>query len=505
MRYLVNSEEMKRCDGNTINEFGMPSLVLMERAALAVYEELVSCGFDLSRVLVVCGSGNNGGDGFAIARLLHLSGKRVDVLFAGKPESLTEETQIQKKICENYGVNVGSNLNISEYTSIVDALFGVGLSRNIEGRYAALIGDINRSGIPVLSVDIPSGISADSGHVMGTAVKAAKTVTFAFEKIGHILYPGSEYCGELKLCAIGIDDRGFMGQVPGAFTWEESDIPKLLPERKAYSNKGTYGRGLLAAGSRDMAGAACLAGKAAYKTGTGLVRIYSEDCNRQILQTLLPEAVLTSYRKGEEGAALADALQWADACAVGPGLSVSSEKLEILQTIIRSGDIPAVLDADALNLLSVHMELLEGHRQPLILTPHIGEMARLTGIKKEELILDLPGYCLDFARKNNVVCVLKDARTVVSDGKSIYINTSGNDGMAAGGSGDVLCGLILGLLAQGIPPFRAATAGVYLHGLAGDDARRRCGARGMLAGDIAESVGAVMSWDTEDGRASQAK
>lgn len=501
MKYLVNSEEMKRCDGNTIHEFGMPSLVLMERAALAVYEELESGGFDLSRVLVICGSGNNGGDGFAVARLLHLSGKRADVLFAGKPESLTEETQIQKKICENYGVNVGSNLNICEYTSIVDALFGVGLSRNIEGRYAALIEDINRSGIPVLSVDIPSGISADSGHIMGTAVKASKTVTFAFEKIGHILYPGSEYCGELKLCGIGIDTRGFMGRLPGAFTWEESDIPELLPKRSAYSNKGTYGRGLLAAGSRDMAGAAYLAGKAAYETGTGLVRIYSEDCNRQILQTLLPEAVLTSYRKGEETAALADALQWADACAVGPGLSVASEKLEILRTVIKSANIPVVLDADALNLLSANMELLDGHRQPVIVTPHIGEMMRLTGLKKEELLDDLPGCCLHFAKENDVICVLKDARTIVSDGESIYINTSGNDGMAAGGSGDVLCGLILGLLAQGIPPFQAAAAGVYFHGLAGDDARRRLGARGMLAGDIAESVGTVMAGETEDDRA----
>lgn len=492
MRYLVDSEQMKRCDKNTMEQFKMPSLVLMERAALAAVKELEDGSFDLHRVLVVCGSGNNGGDGFAIARLLHLAGRTVDVFFAGKPGSLTEEAQIQKNICENYGVNVGSNFKAAEYTSIVDALFGVGLSRNVEGRYARLIEEINASGEKVLSVDIPSGISADTGCVMGTAVRAYRTVAFAFEKLGQVFYPGREYCGQLVLADIGITQEAFMGELPLSFTWEAKDLPGLLPKRDPKANKGTYGKAFLAAGSRDMAGAAYLAAKAAYKTGTGLVRIYGEECNRNILQTLLPEALYTSYSEEEALLRLQETAGWPTAVGIGPGLSVSPEKLELLRAILNLFKLPTVLDADALNLLSRNMDLLAGHTQPLILTPHVGEMMRLTGLGKEEIKADLPGICRDFAKHWDVICVLKDAVTVVSDGRRVYINTSGNDGMATGGSGDVLCGIILGLLAQGVLPFEAASAGVYLHGLAGDAARKKYGPQGMLAGNILDSLPEVL-------------
>lgn len=489
MKYLVNAQEMQRCDRVTIEEYGVPGLVLMERAALAVADSLMDGAFCMDKVLVVCGSGNNGGDGFAVARILMERNVETAVLFAGKEESMSEAARIQKKICENYGMNFVSKIDIHEYTCIVDAIFGVGLSRKIEGRYQTLIEQINEASGKVVSVDIPSGISADSGRVMGTAVCADRTVTFSFAKLGQALYPGAAYCGKIVVRDIGITEKSFRGKFPGAYYLEREDM-RRLPRRTRYSNKGTYGKALLVAGQKNMCGAACLAGEAAYRTGTGLVKIFTEECNRVIVQEKLPEALLSTYESPDT---LEESVfQWPSAAGIGPGFGTGPEKWETLCLFLEKCACPLVLDADALNLLSGRIEKLRERRTSVVVTPHVGEMERLTGIPKSAILEDLPGICRRFAEEYGVICVLKDTRTVISDGREICINLTGTDGMATGGSGDVLTGILTGLLAQGMEPFAAAKLAVWIHGSAGELAAKRLGRRGMLAGDLLQEIPTVL-------------
>ncbi len=492
MEFLLNARQMKTCDSDTIQNTGIPSLVLMERAALATVEEMQRFGCDLRSVLVVCGSGNNGGDGFAAARLLDEIGVRVTVAFAGKPESMSEETSIQKRICENCGIKISSNYREREYTTIVDALFGIGLSREINGAYAELIEWINLQPASKVAIDIPSGISADTGRVMGIAVQADLTVTFAYRKIGQLLYPGAEYCKKIVRRDIGITTGHFPDGIPSVFTYSDEDLLRIR-QRRAYSNKGTYGKLLLVAGSRGMSGAAALAALAAYRTGSGLVRIVTPECNREILQTFLPEAIVTPYTEGRNNEKLfEELLHWADVIGIGPGLGTSVDSQAVMQYVLSVCTKPLVIDADGLNLLALYPEWMTEIHCPVIVTPHIGEMMRLTGCPKQEILKELLETARSFARKNRLICALKDARTVVSDGSSIYVNTTGNNGMAVAGSGDILTGIICGLLAQGMQPFDAATLGVYLHGAAGDLAREKCSAYGMIARDIAAQIGEVL-------------
>ena len=492
MEFLLNAQQMKYCDSDTIEKIGIPSLVLMERAALAVVDEIFHAGCDLRSVLVVCGSGNNGGDGFAVARLLDEQGVRVTVAFAGNEDSMTEETVAQRRICENCGIKTSSNFMQREYTVIVDAIFGIGMSRDAQGRYAQIIDWINQQSAFKVAVDIPSGVSADTGRIFGTAVQADLTVAFAYRKLGHILFPGTESCGKVVRRDIGITADRFQGGIPNVFTYGEEDLARIA-RRRPYSNKGTYGKVLLIAGSRGMSGAACLSAMAAYRSGSGLVRVFTSECNREIIQICLPEAIVTTYRDdGIPTGVLEEALGWSDVVGIGPGLGTGRTSEEILATVLTEYRKPLVIDADGLNLLAQQPNLLYETEASVILTPHIGEMMRLTDNTKEEILEDILQTARQFAREYGVICALKDARTVVSDGSRVYVNTSGNNGMAVGGSGDILTGVICGLLAQKMPAFDAAALGVYLHGLAGDAAQEKRSAYGMIARDIADQIGEVL-------------
>lgn len=493
MEYLVNSGEMKKCDSITIQKFGMPSMVLMERAALCTVEELTDGTFDLQRVLVICGSGNNGGDGFAVARLLQQKQVTVKVLFVGEESRCTIETAKQMEIAKNYGLEICKEIDISAYTTIVDALFGIGVSRDIEGEYARVIQQMNKAGARILSIDIPSGISADTGKLMGIAVQADKTVTFAYKKIGLILYPGAAYAGTIKVKDIGITDEGFEGQAPFVFTYTQEDLAKM-PKRSPYSNKGTFGKVLVIAGSANMSGAAFFSGKAAYRMGAGLVRIYTPEENRQILQTMLPEAVLTTYEPAHiETEALKEAIQWASVIVIGPGMGKGDEVYLILEAALTYGKTPMVIDADGINMIAEYPKLLQNHRQDIILTPHLGEMARLIKKSISKITENFIEEAKKCAKEQNLICVLKDARTVVvNENGQIYLNQSGNSGMATGGSGDVLTGIIAGLLAQGMRSYEAATLGVYIHGLAGDRAAEAKGEYSMIAQDIIDHIQQVI-------------
>jgi NAD(P)H-hydrate epimerase len=491
MEFLVTAAQMKQCDEYTIRRLGLPSMVLMERAALAVTEEMQRERMDLSSVLVVCGSGNNGGDGFAVARLLDEQGVRVTVAFEGKEESMTEETRIQKQICEKCGIKPCSNYQEREYTVIVDALFGVGLSRAVEGRYARIIDWINRQDASCVAVDIPSGVCADDGRVAGVAVMADLTVTFAYRKIGHILYPGAQHCGKVVRRDIGITADG-LRSAAAAFTYGEDDLTRIT-RRVPYSHKGTYGKVLLVAGSRGMCGAAVLAARAACRSGCGLVRVFTHECNRTILQSSIPEAMVTSWENEDElYERLQEAMDWSDVAGIGPGIGRSEGSGALVSYLLQNYDRPLVIDADGLNLLAEQMPLLDETKAEVVLTPHIGEMARLTGRTPGQIQKELCQSAREIAENYGVVCVQKDARTVVTDGSRLYLNTSGNSGMATGGSGDVLTGLVCGLLAQGMSCFESAALGVCIHGLAGDLAASEMGSYGMMAGDLADRIGEIM-------------
>ncbi len=462
MEYVLTGAEMKQCDYHTMEHFKVPSCVLMERAALSAVEVLHRESFDLTRVLVVCAGGNNGGDGLAVARLLHLEGVLVDVHFVGKETSCTKETARQLEICRKYGISLISNPVYSEYNSIVDAIFGIGLSRPVEGVYREVIEAVNQSGAKVLSLDIPSGIDADRGEVMGIAIRAHATVTFGFLKRGLLLYRGKAYAGKVLVRQIGITKESFLERLPRAFTYSGYDkVAGLLPYRDPCSNKGTFGKALMVAGSFRMAGAALLCAKAAYKTGVGLVRVFTDSCNREILQSQLAEAITDSYENENLEEHLLKITGWASAIGIGPGIGTGMQKQNILRTLLKKEQVPVVLDADALNIIAGNPSVLEGHKQPIVVTPHIGEMARLTGQSKEEILKDVCGTAVNYAKKWNVICVLKDAGTVVTDGEKIYINRSGNNGMSTGGSGDVLTGMITGFLAQGMKAMEASCLGVW--------------------------------------------
>ncbi|MBS6195728.1 MAG: NAD(P)H-hydrate dehydratase [Clostridiales bacterium] len=497
MKQIVSSRQMKELDQYTIEQMGVPSLVLMERASLAVVEELKK-DFDLTKVLVVCGPGNNGGDGIAVARLLHLEGYRVDLYLCGKKESFTEEADIQWKIAGNYGISLVKTFCPPEYTTIVDAVFGVGLSREISPSHRELFEKINDSRVPVLAVDIPSGIQGTTGRMMGSAIRAKKTVTFAFGKKGLYLYPGAEYAGQTVVKDIGIYGKA----EDGLYALDEEEYC-WLPPRPQAGNKGTFGKVLIAAGSKNMSGAAYFAAKACLLSGAGMVRIFTPESNRVILQQQFPEAMLTTYEPEEAKetilAKLEKARLWADVEAVGPGLGTSREAKWILEEFFRGdaydahGKKPLVIDADGLNLLSVRMELLKNCKRPCILTPHMGEMTRLSGFTMEELKKE-PEECLrSFQEKFPVITVLKDARTFTGiPGGNRFLNLTGNSGMATAGSGDVLTGMTAGLLAQKILPEQAAPLAVWLHGKAGDLAREKKGERSMTASDLLEAIPTVL-------------
>ncbi len=504
--YLVNSQEMKQCDNNTIAYYGVPSMVLMERAALAVFSEITKCYPQKDiRILVLCGTGNNGGDGFAVARLLYLAGYQVEVFCPMNKEKMTPETKSQYDTVLKYHIPEINGLPEHACTIVVDALFGIGLSRQIEGTLAEILQKLNQMSAFKIAVDIASGVSADTGAVFGTAFYADLTVTFGFAKIGQLLYPGAEYTGELVVADIGIDAYSFLGQSPMGRYLTQADAVKLLPKRKAYSNKGSYGKALVIAGSPDMAGAAYFAAKAAYYSGCGLVRIFTARENREILLTKLPEAILTVYDAKEDCCketedALEECLQWADAVLIGPGLGCGSTAQHILEQVIRHKEKKIVFDADALNILSGKEAWLTGMTENQAVTPHLGEMSRLLKCSIAQIKNNLLQTAADFAKRWQMICVLKDARTIVGmPNGEFYINTTGNHGMATGGSGDVLAGFFAGLLAQGLSCRDAAALSVYLHGKAGDIAASDKGASGMIASDLLNAIPAAGK-ELADGR-----
>lgn len=503
MEYVLTAAEMKESDRAAINEYGISALVLMERAALQTAKVIVDrYGPDIY-VGVMAGSGNNGGDGIAIARILQEEGIRAEVNMIGEVSKLTPETKVQLETAKKLNIPIHYGVEHTLYDVIVDAVFGIGITRDVEGRYRKAIEAVNASKAKIVAVDIPSGVNTDSGSIMGCAVKADITVTFAYRKLGIMLYPGSSCAGEVIRVPIGIPKAVTENKRTGVVTFTDRKKDLQLPARNPSGNKGTFGKLLLIAGSRTMGGACFLSALSAYRTGAGMVRIFTASDNRESLLKKLPEAIVDTYaddgKSGitqEETDILTAGIAWADVVAVGPGISMSEKAKGVLAVTLGCCEKPMVIDADALNIMAQNEELLKifeyGRRKndsDVIFTPHLGEFSRLMKYPVTEIKKDIIACCKKFTKSHDVSLVCKDARTVVAKrGKLTYLNSSGNDGMATAGSGDVLTGIIAGLLAQGVSGFEAAVMGTYIHGLAGDLARNKTSAYYIMAQDIIKSL-----------------
>ena len=500
MQLWVNAAQMKAADQYTIQKLGVPSLELMEHAAQACVQVLEDEKVDLSHVCVVCGSGNNGGDGFAIARILQNNRYSVETFCVGNPEHYTEETQEQMHRLQECGGKITYGMSQEDsYSVVIDAVFGVGLSRKVEGRYRQVIEQMNRMRGTKFAVDIPSGLSATTGCILGCAFKADYTVTFQLKKIGLELSQGRTMAGRVIVPDIGISTDSICEDQEIVRTAGKDIYRKMLPDRPEDSNKGTYGRLLVIAGSKGMAGAAYLNAHAAYMTGAGLVRVYTSSDNREILQTLLPEAIITTYEEYNKEELLS-LLTWADGVCIGSGLGMSRLSEKILKTVIEYVKVPCLIDADGLNLLAENKNYLnQMAERRFMITPHMKEMSRLTGTPVEELKADRIQILKDFISRYRITCVLKDSRTLIaSEEKGIRMNLTGNSAMAKAGSGDVLAGVISGWMVQGKEAEDAAELGTYIHGLSGDLAKFEKGVYSVMARDLIEYISkALMKLEEE--------
>ncbi|AZR71976.1 bifunctional ADP-dependent (S)-NAD(P)H-hydrate dehydratase/NAD(P)H-hydrate epimerase [Anoxybacter fermentans] len=497
---IVTGEEMRKLDRITIEKVGIPGVVLMEQAGCGAAQEISSRIGASDSVLIIAGKGNNGGDGFVIHRWLSHWGYNCTTLLLTSREQISGDARINLEILYHLNEDVREVKNeaelqefwngIGKYDLIVDAILGTGLKGEVRGLSRRVIEMINESELPVMAVDIPSGLDSVRGVPLGVAVEADFTVTFGLPKLGLLLYPGKYYTGDLVVQDIGIPDRVVKEAGIYRFLMDDELCRKMLPLRSEEGHKGTFGRVLVLAGSVGMTGAAALTGEAALRSGAGLVTLGIPKSLNPIMEVKLTEVM--TYPLPEENGRLSregipeiqELMKKVDVVAVGPGLGQSEDLVKILEVILKECDKPLVIDADGLNNLKSLLHLLKERQKMTVLTPHPGEMARLTGLKLSEIQTDRVGVAERFAREYGVVLVLKGVSTITAfpDGQ-IYLNSTGNEGMGTGGSGDVLTGILSGFLAQQKDEI-SIPAGVYVHGLAGDIAADRGNSRSLIAGDL---------------------
>jgi hydroxyethylthiazole kinase-like uncharacterized protein yjeF len=502
---IVTAQQLKNIDRRAIKGFGIPGMVLMENAAAAVMTAMEKFfdGLDGVRVGILCGKGNNGGDGLALARRLRIKGVPVRVALLASFDAIKGDAQKNLSILRKMDVEIVQNASprsladvVAWSEVIVDALLGIGLSSPLKGAFARAVDLVNTSGNPVVAIDIPTGIDADTGMVMGSAIRADLTVTMAFLKFGLVLYPGAEYAGAVRVADIGIPSEVADEERISASLLDKDAVRGLVTSRPPDAHKGDFGHLMVVAGSPGKAGAAILAAKGALRTGAGLVSVATPINLVPIIQAQVAEAMCIPSAESVDGTLgigseeeLLRAIGTKSACIIGPGLSTHYETVQAVRNLIPRLTVPAVVDADGLNALVGFTGLLTRVKTPIVLTPHPGEMGRLLGISSDDVQKDRIASASTFARKHNVTVVLKGAATVVATPHGwVFINSTGNPGMATGGTGDVLTGMIGSLLAQGYSVSQAACLGVYLHGLAGDRAAQDKGEPAMIAGDLIEKI-----------------
>jgi NAD(P)H-hydrate epimerase len=505
---VANCTQMKQIDTKSINKYGIPGIVLMENAAISVVNETKTFLGDLEHrsIIVFCGKGNNGGDGYAIARHLFNNRANVLVIMISSKEEINGDALINLEIIEKLGVKIiyaqdksyleGIAASLYLCDLVIDAIFGTGIRGSIKGISKRIIELINSSGSNVISVDIPSGVNGDTGLISDVCIKADITVTFGLPKIGTICYPGAEYCGKLVVADISIPQNVIDNEGININLLDEKLIENMCPVRYNNSNKGDYGKIFIVAGSKGMTGAAVLASQAALKTGSGLVTVGIPETLNDVVEMKVTEVM--SYQLKDTGNGILalesahDILKKAengDVLVYGPGLSKNKTIGDILEKIISNYSGPMVIDADGINALSSNINILEESISDIIITPHPGEMSRLTGYEIDYIQKNRLSVAYDFANKWKVTVVLKGARTVIAcpDGE-MFINTTGNPGMATAGMGDVLSGIIASLIGQGLSAKEASLFGVYIHGLSGDIGVKKIGPFGLTAADVIDRI-----------------
>lgn len=508
MTKLVTPAQMNSIDSLTINKMGIPGIVLMENAALKVVEEIIKMlgKPESKRLVIFAGKGNNGGDAFAVARHMHNKGAKVSVFLLSPPKDIKGDARINLDVLANMGIRTveikdkgeldGLGCDIGCADLIVDGILGTGIRGEVRGIIKGAIEAINKSGKRIISIDIPSGVDGESGKICGSAINAHKTVTFGFPKIGQLVHPGCDATGELIVADIGIPREVVAGLELKAELIDRKMAEAIVPQRCNNSNKGDYGKVFIVSGSVGMTGAGCLTAEASLRSGAGLVYLGVPSILSSIYDASLLEAVTIPLEDEDKGSLsrqsiprILSRLKNAAVAAVGPGLTVDDEIVEIVGSIIESSTIPLVMDADALNAISKDVNVLKKRNSEIIITPHPGEMSRLAGISTEEVQNNRMEVAAEFSARWGVITVLKGYRTVIAcpDG-STYINTTGNSGMATAGTGDVLTGIMAGLIGQGVKPREAAAAAVYIHGKAGDNAACKKGEHGMIAGDVVKEI-----------------
>jgi|CXWL01.1.fsa_nt_gi NAD(P)H-hydrate epimerase len=505
---IVTGAEMQSLDRRTITEAHIPSALLMERAGEGIVRHLEE-HYGPARgktITILCGKGNNGGDGLAVARLLRRRRAKVHVVLLTPITELSRDaTTMYRRLVRVAGQAATVRFRSADHTRsllassdiLVDALLGTGLSSEVTGTYREAIELINGAGKPIIAIDLPSGLHADSGAILGQAIRATLTITLGLPKLGLYVGAGIDRVGAIHVVDIGIPSA-FVDDIESRTLLLTSDSAfKTLPERQLSAHKGTFGHAGIIAGSVGKTGAAALAAQAALRIGSGLVTVATPSSVNDVLEAKLLEAMTlplpetkarTLARSGLDRAAAF--IQARTAIAIGPGLSTHPETVELVQSLMKYLDRPSVLDADALNALTGRVSLLTECQTPPILTPHPGEMARLeVDATTQSVNADRIGTARRFARERGVFVVLKGARTVIArpDGL-VAICPTGNPGMATAGTGDVLTGMIVGLLAQGVPAWDAACAATYFHGSAGDMAAQQLGQAGMLASDLIAQI-----------------
>ncbi len=512
---LVTSSQMRNIDKKTIEGIGIPGLELMEKAGKGVAltaKEMLGDAKN-KKVVIFCGRGNNGGDGFVVGRYLSEWDAEVEFYLIAKREEVKGDAKTNLEKADKLGLPINEVLNKEEIPSkieadlIVDALFGTGFTGEITGYMSDVVELINSSGIPVISIDVTSGLHADTGQFIGPCIKAERTVTMALPKRGHFFFPGKEMSGKVSVVDIGVPDHVVEEEKTNLNLITEDEVKEILPRRPGDAYKGNCGRVVLIAGSTGMTGAASLASLSSLRAGAGMAILGVPQTLNPILEMKLTEVMTKPLPDVRKKGALAlrglgqirELLKWGDCCAIGPGLGQHFETIELVRRLVGKITMPTVIDADGLNAIAKDVSILKECQAPLILTPHIGELSRLNGVPIEKIVKDRIKYASDFSKEYNCVLVFKGAPTIISepDGQT-YVNPTGNAGMASAGSGDVLTGIIVGFLAQTLflrkdeniqkIMIDSACAGVYIHGLTGDLAKEEKGEMGMIAGDMMEKI-----------------
>lgn len=498
MLKAATADEMRGIDTRTIKSFGLSGNVLMERAGGAV-SDFIKREYPGKRVVALCGSGNNGGDGIVAARELHNAGIKVRAILTSADGNASPELKKQLNIAKKFGVEINnSSLNSADLhgSVVIDAVFGTGLARAVKGPLKNTFELINKSSAPVISVDIPSGISADTGAILGAAIRADHTVTFGCLKRGHLLHPGAEHSGEISIADIGFP-KGLFDAVK-CNVMEMPDAALMMPQRPRDSHKGDYGHVLLIAGSTGKTGAAMMAAKSCLRAGAGLVTIAAPESIAPALYGMVKEEMVLPLKESKNGGMSMDAIESvlgflderADVLAMGPGMGRNPKTGEFVRETIKRSTVPMVADADAIYALkNSNKSFYDRLRAPLTLTPHHGEFAWISGMGKNSASLDKINAAMSFAKQTGCYLILKGAPTLMAGPEGdCFINPTGNPGLAKAGSGDVLTGIIAAFLGQGIDPLRSSALAAYAHGLAADIAAADKTEHSLLATDVIESL-----------------